>query len=56
MIAILKKGASQKDMNEIHAKFRTRKGVYTKKYCGTIKLNKDPLIIQKQILREWNNR
>ena len=32
------------------------KGVNTKKYCGTIKLDEDPLSIQQQMRKEWNNR
>lgn len=32
------------------------KGVDTKKYCGTIKLDEDPLSIQQQMRQEWNNR
>lgn len=29
------------------------KGVNTKKYCGVIKLKKDPLDIQKEMRNEW---
>lgn len=28
-------------------------GVDTLKYCGTIKLRKDPLIIQKKLRNKW---
>lgn len=29
------------------------KGVDTHKYCGVIKLKKDPLVIQKELRDEW---
>ena len=29
------------------------KGVNTLKYCGVIKLNEDPLVIQKRLRDEW---
>lgn len=29
------------------------KGVNTLKYCGTIKLKEDPLLIQKKLRNEW---
>ena len=32
------------------------KRVDTKKYCGTIKLQEDPLVIQQEMREEWNNR
>jgi hypothetical protein len=53
MILILKKGASKEEMDKIHAKLRSVKGVNTKKYCGVIKLKSDPLSIQKQMRGEW---
>ncbi len=45
MVLVLKKGASKKEMDNISAKLRGAKGVNTKKYCGVIKLNEDPLAI-----------
>jgi hypothetical protein len=53
MVLTLKKGASRKDMEDICAKLQPIKGVDTKKYCGTIKLKGDPLVIQRRIRREW---
>jgi hypothetical protein len=53
MILTLKKGASKREMDEIHKKFQMKNGVNTKKYCGTIKLKKDPLVIQQQMRNEW---
>ena len=53
MKLVLKKGASKKDTDEIHAKLHTIKGVNTKKYGGKIKLKEEPLAIQKQMRNEW---
>lgn len=53
MVLVLKKGASKKEMDDISEKLRVRKGVNTKKYCGVIKLNEDPLLIQKKMRDEW---
>ncbi len=53
MVLVLKKGASKKDMQLIEKKLQKSAGVNTKKYCGTIKLNEDSLIIQKQLRDEW---
>ena len=40
-------------MSAILKKLRKKKGVNTKKYCGTIKLKEDALLIQKQLRDEW---
>lgn len=32
-------------MDSISEKLRSSKGVNTKKYCGTVKLNEDPLLV-----------
>lgn len=53
MVLVLKKGASKKDMENITAKLQPSKGVDTRKYCGTVKLKEDPLVIQKRIRDEW---
>jgi len=53
MVLVLKKGASKKEMESISEKLQVTKGVNTKKYCGTIKLNEDPLSIQKKMRDEW---
>jgi len=53
MVLILKKGATKKEMDTISAKLPMKKGVDTKKYCGVIKLQEDPLVIQKKMRDEW---
>jgi len=53
MVLVLKKGANKKEMDSISAKIQVPKGVNTKKFCGTIKLKEDPLVIQKQMRDEW---
>jgi len=53
MVLVLKKGANKKEMDNISAKIQISKGVDTKKYCGSIKLKEDPLVIQKQMRDEW---
>ena len=57
----LKTGASKKEMDDIDAKLRVSKRMYTvpngvniKKHAGTIKLKDDPLVIQKQMREEWD--
>jgi hypothetical protein len=53
MVLVLKKGASKKEMDAISDRLRVNKGVNTRKYCGTIKLLEDPLVIQKKMRDEW---
>lgn len=53
MVLVLKKGASKQSMTSIMKKLKKKKGVDTKKYCGTIKLKEDALLIQKQLRDEW---
>ncbi|HMI66975.1 MAG TPA: hypothetical protein VK517_13105 [Cyclobacteriaceae bacterium] len=53
MVLILKKGASKRNITAIMKKLRRKKGIDTKKYCGTIKLKEDALVIQKQLRDEW---
>lgn len=56
MTVIIKKGVDKKEFEKILNSFRQNKkakGVNTLKYCGIIKLSKDPLIIQKEMRDEW---
>jgi hypothetical protein len=56
MVVVLKKGASKKEMEQINKKINrmpSRKKLDAKKYCGVIKLKKDPLVIQKRLRDEW---
>jgi hypothetical protein len=53
MVLVLKKGATKKEMENLARKMPTKKGVNTKKFCGSLKLKEEPLSIQKQMRDEW---
>lgn len=56
MVVIIKKGYTKKEIEalmERHQKEKKKKGVDLKKYLGSIKLNEDPLDIQKKLRDEW---
>jgi len=53
MATIIKKKSKRKEISKLFNKVISSKGVNTKKYCGVIKLTKDPLIIQKELRDEW---
>jgi|APGre2960657404_1045060.scaffolds.fasta_scaffold260425_1 hypothetical protein len=56
MTVVIKKGVDKKEFEKILDSFRKNKkskGVDTTKYCGTIKLSKNPLVIQKELRDEW---
>ncbi len=53
MVTVIKKGLDKyKVAEKIESALQT-KGVDTLKYCGVIKLNEDPLLIQKRLRDEW---
>ena len=57
MVLILKKGATEEEMQSIRKKLQKKKknaGVDLAKYAGTIKLKDDPLVIQKKMRDEWD--
>uniref|UniRef100_UPI0040496825 hypothetical protein n=1 Tax=Gelidibacter sp. TaxID=2018083 RepID=UPI0040496825 len=56
MVSKIKKGATKKSILSLLEKLHTTtksKGVDTHKFCGTIRLNKDGLAIQKSLRNEW---
>mgnify|MGYP003580347161 CR=1 FL=1 len=55
MVFVLKRNAGKKEVEARKKQIEKIKpsGVNTKKYCGVIKLKKDPLIIQKEMRDEW---
>ncbi len=55
MVLLLKKGASKGEVDEIRKQlvFLPVRGVNTKKFCGSIKLKEDALLIQKKMRNEW---
>ena len=57
MVAILKKGENRKNMQKLLDKLSKKqepKGIDVHKYCGTIRLKKDALAIQKDMRDEWD--
>lgn len=56
MTVVLDKKIKKKEFQKILASMvseKDNKGVNTLKYCGVIKLEKDPLTIQKEMRNEW---
>ena len=53
MVTIIKKGVDIKKSSKMLDKALKSKGVDTHKYCGTLVLKEDPLLIQKQMRDEW---
>lgn len=56
MVLVLKKGATEKEMQQIKKKLHKKSGkpgLNVKKYAGKIKLKEDPLDIQKKMRDEW---
>jgi hypothetical protein len=56
MTVIITKDTPKVEFNKILKSFQENKkskGVDTSKYCGVIKLAKDPLNIQKELRDEW---
>ncbi len=58
MVLVLNPNASKSEIKKLEKKLeemqQKKKGFDAKKYCGTIKLAKDPLEIQKEMRSEWN--
>lgn len=53
MATIIKKKTEKKNISKRFNKAIASKGVDTRKYCGVIKLARDPLSIQKELRNEW---
>lgn len=49
MPTVIKKKSTKKEISKKFDKAIRTKGVDTRKYCGVIKLSKDPLAIQKEL-------
>lgn len=55
MVTIIKKGMKKKEIHSlISDKKKRKKGIDLKKYCGKVKLQEDPLMIQRKNRDEWN--
>ena len=56
MVFVIKKGDSSKKISSILSKLEKeskKAGIDALAFCGIIKLNKDPLSIQKTMRDEW---
>jgi hypothetical protein len=53
MVTVIKSSDSLDKIRKIIQAVDDKSGVDTEKYCGTIKLKKDPVIIQKELRDEW---
>jgi hypothetical protein len=56
MVLVLKKGASNEEIEEIEKKLyndEAAAGFNAKKYNGVLKLDEDPLTIQNRMRDEW---
>lgn len=55
MVTIIKKGMKKKEIHSlISDKKKRKKGIDLKKYCGKVKLQEGPLMIQRKYRDEWN--
>jgi len=54
MVTLLKHGATKKNIKKVlDGMSREMVGIDTYQYCGKISLNRDALIIQKELRDEW---
>ena len=55
MVTVIKSGASKKSIETSIKKLSSskKKGFDANKFCGVIKLNEEPLDIQKRLRDEW---
>lgn len=57
MVLVIKRGASKEEIEALKKKIasaQVKKGVNTKKYCGVLKLDEDPMAIQNRLRDEWD--
>ena len=53
MVTVIKKGEDKISIQKALKSVRVRKGINAFKYCGKVKLNEEPLTIQKNLRDEW---
>jgi hypothetical protein len=53
MVTILKKGSDGKEVEKSLSRLKNKKSFDSQKYCGVLKIKKDPLAIQKRIRNDW---
>ncbi|MCX8492054.1 MAG: hypothetical protein ORN54_13415 [Cyclobacteriaceae bacterium] len=54
MSTVINKKLNKKSIPKKFSKVISQTGVDTRKYCGIIKLSKDPLVVQKELRNEWD--
>jgi hypothetical protein len=56
MVVVIKKNAKRKEIDRVLRSIKPKKTgklLNAKKYCGILKVNGDPLEIQKKLRDEW---
>ena len=53
MVSILRKGATRQEQLAIKARLQKKQSLDIRKFCGILKLQEDPMEIQKQLRDEW---
>lgn len=53
MVTIIKKGTKKKELERALSNLATPKKLNAHKYLGTVKLDEDPIQIQKRLRNEW---
>ncbi|MGV3589613.1 MAG: hypothetical protein ACO1OF_21580 [Adhaeribacter sp.] len=53
MVTVIKKGADKINIQKALESIKIKKGLNAFKYCGKVKLEKEPLTIQKNFRNEW---
>jgi hypothetical protein len=53
MITILKKGSDTKEIEKSLSRLKNKKSFDSQKYCGVLKIKKDPIVVQKSMRNEW---
>ena len=53
MTVVIKKSSDQESINKAWKKLEHKSKFDVSKFCGVLKLNKSPLLIQKEMRDEW---
>lgn len=53
MVTVIKKGSDKKEIEKALSNLKSKKRFDAYKYCGAVKLQEDPLEIQKRMRDEW---
>lgn len=54
MVVVIRKSSSREQITKALDKLKRRKGFNASKYCGVLKLDDDPVAIQKALRDEWD--